>query len=251
MIRHTADTQEFIPCRTGDPNAVDCLNCQIRHLTVCGALEPAELEHMERVVSHKQLARGHQLFEENQPSDHVYNLADGAMRLFKLLPDGRRQIVGFALPGDFLGLASQNKNTYSAEAIAEASVCRFRRDELAAMLRRFPQLEHRLLGIANDALGAAQEQMVLLGRKTPIEKVASFLLTLSKRLQRLGRPTEAIDLPMTRADIADFLGLTVETVSRCFTKLKKAHAIALPTPDRVQLIDAAVLEALATGATTL
>jgi len=251
MIRHTADTQDFSLCRSNGAASGDCQNCSIRQLTMCGALAPAELDHMERIVAHKHMARGHQLFEENQPSDHVYSLSEGAMRLFKLLPDGRRQIIGFALPGDFLGLASHNKNTYSAEAIADAAVCRFRRDDLAAVLRQFPQLEHRLLGMANDALAAAQEQMVLLGRKTPIEKVASFLLTLSKRLQRLGRPAGAINLPMTRADIADFLGLTVETVSRSFTKLKNARAISLPTPDRVQVADAAALESLATGATTL
>jgi CRP/FNR family transcriptional regulator len=247
MIRHTADNHDFPPCRASGSTSNDCLNCSIRQLTFCGGLDPAELEYLERIVTHKHVARGNQLFEENQPADYVYNLVEGATRLVKLLPDGRRQIVGFALPGDFIGLTSRNRNSYTAEAVVDASVCRFKRDELAALLRQFPQLEHRLLGLASDALAAAQDQMLLLGRKAPLEKVASFLLTLSKRLQRLGRPAASVDLPMTRADIADFLGLTIETVSRSFTKLKKAHVIALPTPDRVQILEPDRLAALARG----
>jgi CRP/FNR family transcriptional regulator len=245
MIRHVADTQDPLACRADASH--DCLNCSIRQLTICAALKPNELEQMERIVTHKQIARGHNLFEENQPADHVYNLAEGALRLFKLLPDGRRQIIGFALPGDFIGLASGNRCSYSAEAVVDVSVCRFKRDELNEMLRRFPPLEHRLLALANDELAAAQEQMLLLGRKNPVEKLASFLFSLSKRLERLGDSSGTMTLPMTRADIADFLGLTIETVSRSFTKLKSAHAIALPAPDRVQIADIDRLEALARG----
>lgn len=235
----------------GTEQHADCIHCHIRHLTICGAFEPAELPHVERIVAHRHVTADHQLFEEHEPSEYVYNLASGAMRLCKLLADGRRQITGFALPGDFLGLATRGKYSYTAEAIGDVTVCRFKRAELMALFQRFPQMERRLLGLANDELAAAQDQMLLLGRKTPVEKVASFLFTLSKRLERLGRSGPIFTLPMARADIADFLGLTVETVSRSFTKLRGAHAIALPTPERVEFTNPHVLEALATGEITL
>jgi CRP/FNR family transcriptional regulator len=225
----------------------NCVHCHIRHLTICGAFEPAELPHVERVVTHRHIQAGRQLFEEGTAPDYAYNLVEGAIRLYKLLGDGRRQIIGFALPGDFIGLAIHEKYSYSAEAVTNASICCFKRRDLSELFRSFPQMEHRVLSLTNDELAAAQEQMMLLGRKTPVEKVASFLFTLSKRLERLGTGGEALSLPMTRADIADFLGLTIETVSRSFTKLKNAHAIALPTPDQVQIAAIDRLEAVARG----
>jgi CRP/FNR family transcriptional regulator len=244
-----ADAQYGGAHSVGD--CADCVHCHIRMLSVCGVFASNELEHVQRLVSHRHIERGGQLFEENQPASLAYTLAEGAMRLYKLLPDGRRQVVGFALPGDFLGLAASGKYSYTAEAIAPSQACRFKRSELGDLFGRFPKMERRLLAMANAELNAAQEQMVLLGRKSPVEKVASFLLGLSKRLERLGQTGPIFTLPMARADIADFLGLTVETVSRTFTKLKAAHAICLPTPERVHFINPRLLEALATGEVTL
>lgn len=224
-----------------------CVKCHVRHLTICGAFEVEELKHLEPLVGHRDLEPGQSVFEEDDDSSHAYNLVDGTVRLYKLLPDGRRQITGFAIAGDFLGLSSRGHYAYSAEAISPVTLCRFKRADLQRLFAKFPAMEHRVLAMANDELVAAQDQMLLLGRKTPMEKVASFLLSLSKRLERIGRQGSGLSLAMTRADIADFLGLTVETVSRTFSKLKAAKIIALPAPDQVQLLDRRRLESVAAG----
>lgn len=231
----------------GNQRLDDCVHCHVRRLAVCGALEPAELEPMARLVSHKTLGKGEQLFEENTVADHVYTLTAGAMRLFKLLPDGRRQIIGFALPGDFLGLTASQRYFYSTESIANSTLCRFKQADLAVLFRLFPQMQDRLLRMTSGELAAAQDQMMSLGRKEPVERVASFLANLTRRLRRFGDPGPCITLPMTRADIADYLGLTIETISRSFTKLKTARIIRLPSPERVFIADAARLAALARG----
>jgi len=224
-----------------------CVKCHVRHLTICGAFELDELKHIEPLVGHRDLQPGQALFDEEDPADHAYNLVEGTIRLYKLLPDGRRQITGFAIAGDFLGLSSRGHYAYSAEAVSPVALCRFKRADLQRLFEKFPAMEHRVLAMANDELVAAQDQMLLLGRKTPMEKVASFLLTLSKRLERVGRQGGELALPMTRADIADFLGLTVETVSRTFSKLKASKIIGLPAPDQVQLLDRRRLESVAAG----
>lgn len=226
-----------------------CVNCHIRHLTICGGFEPEELRYLEPLVGHRDLTPGQGLFDEEEKADFAYNLIEGTIRLYKLLPDGRRQITGFAIPGDFLGLASRGHYAYSAEAVSGAALCRFKLTDLQKLFKQFPAMEHRVLAIANDELAAAQDQMLLLGRKTPMEKVTSFLLTLSKRLERVGRPRDQLSLAMTRADIADFLGLTVETVSRTFSKLRAGKIIGLHTPDQVQILDHRRLQAIAAGDT--
>lgn len=237
---------ENAPCHGGQ-RFEDCAHCHVRRLAICGALEPAELEPMARLVTHKRLAKGDQLFEENAAADHVYTLTSGAMRLCKLLPDGRRQIIGFALPGDFLGLTASQRYFYSAESIAETTLCRFKQSDLAVLFRLFPHLQDRLLRMTSGELAAAQDQMLSLGRKEPVERVASFLASLARRMRRFGDPGPTVTLPMTRADIADYLGLTIETISRSFTKLKSARIIVLPSPERVFVADPARLAALARG----
>jgi CRP/FNR family transcriptional regulator len=159
------------------------------------------------------------------------------VRLYKLLPDGRRQIVGFLLPGDLVGLSAGDAYAHSAEAITPVEVCRFSRRRLDGLLDEFPAMHRRLLGIAASELGAAQAQMVLLGRKTARERIASFLLTLERRAAAVGLATEPLHLAMTRTDIGDYLGLTIETVSRTFSQLKAEGAIALPRPGEVRFLD--------------
>jgi CRP/FNR family transcriptional regulator len=224
-----------------------CAQCEIRHLTICSAFESNQVGHIEQLMNRRELSEGQSLFEEEGDAQYAYNLIEGTIRLYKLLPDGRRQITGFALPGDFLGLSSHGHYAYSAEAVSGAVLCRFKGSDLQRLFRNFPAIEHRVLSMANDELIAAQDQMLLLGRKTPMEKVSSFLLTLSARLVRNTRNHDELTLPMTRNDIADFLGLTVETVSRTFSKLRSAGIIALPTPDHVRISDRPRLMAVASG----
>ncbi|CAO3455889.1 Transcriptional regulator, Crp/Fnr family [Azospirillum argentinense] len=185
--------------------------------------------------------REQSIFAEGEAADAVFRVVDGMIRLYKLLPDGRRQIIGFLQAGDMVGLAFADRYLYSAEAITASTVQRIPRCQLDALLDSQPALARRLLSVTTSELVAAQDQMLLLGRKSALEKLASFLLALSRRAGA-GR---AIALPMSRCDIADHLGLTTETVSRGFTKLKTSRLIRILDGGRVELLDAEALAELA------
>jgi CRP/FNR family transcriptional regulator len=219
----------------------------VRHLVLCAAVKDDELPLIEAIVSATSLEPGQTLFGEGEPVCYAYNVAAGTLRLFKLLPDGRRQITGFALAGDFVGLSSGGMHPYGAEAVDRVELCRFPLQGLSGLFARVPEMEHRLLEMRDSELVAAQDRMMLLGRKTPVEKIATFLLEISARQMNWGRAASPVILPMTRGDIADYLGLTVETVSRCFTRLKADGAIALPEPTSVVLLDRERLQRLSTA----
>lgn len=232
--------------RALDPQS-PCGACTVRHLTLCAPLDQGELAEVSKIVSSVEMDPGEGLFDEGEPAGYVYSVTAGAMKLYKLLPDGRRQVTGFLYPGDFLGLAAQDLYAYSAEAVTHAMLCRFPRKRLEELFERFPKMERRLLGMAGHELVAAQEQMLLLGRKTAKEKIASFLLSLSRRAVQRGQPGNPISLPMSRNDIGDFLGLTTETVSRSFTLLKTSGLISLKPGGKVELTDRDALEEVAEG----
>jgi CRP/FNR family transcriptional regulator len=194
------------------------------------------------LVQHK--AAGDLLFAEGDRADAVYEMVSGMVRLYKLLPDGRRQVTGFLTAGQLLGLAPEGTCVFNAEAITDVSVCCYKRAAFERLIDEVPGFARRLLAVTSHELHAAQDQMVLLGRKTASEKVASFLLLMAAS-QRGGET--GIDVPMTRGDIADYLGLTVETVSRTLTRLRQDGLIALPNPTRILFIDRKGLETLATG----
>ena len=166
------------------------------------------------------------------------------MRLYKLLPDGRRQIVGFALPGDFLGVATSARNNFSADAVGPVAVCRFSRTSFMRFVADKPHLLRRINELVIRELGQAQDHMVLLGRRSAEEKVASFLVGWRVRLARLGDATNTLPLPMGRQDIADFLGLTIETVSRTLTRLERDGVIEI-VPGGIRLVDLERVEVLA------
>ena len=234
------------PCRAlGRGTPAICAACEIRDFTFCASLDDQELRSVQAIVRPVRLGALQLLFQEGDPADSVYNLVSGVIKLYKLLPDGRRQITGFVYPGDFLGIATGAGHAYNAEAVGDVSLCRFPRRRLFALFERYPKLEHRLFGIATDELTAAQDQMLLLGRKTAAEKLASFLCRLADRTGDGGDADDPILVPMTRGDIADYLGLTVETVSRTFGRLRKAVLVAVPDPHHVVLSDRDGLEDIA------
>src|SRR4051812_15680455 len=186
-----------------------CGACTVRVLSVCNAIDDADLHRLAEIVTTHDVEPHRSLVNEGDPADHLFNVTTGAVKVYKLLPDGRQQITGFLFAGDFLGLSSNRRYAYSAEAVTPVTYCRFARAKLERLLADFPQMEHRLLGIASNELAAAQDQMLLLGRKTARERVASFIVLLARRAGN--GPSDRVHVPMTRADIADYLGLTVET----------------------------------------
>jgi CRP/FNR family transcriptional regulator len=224
--------------------SVDCAQCRVRALSLCDALEPDELVELDKMATTISVGAKQTLFEQDQPSDWVYNITAGSIRLYKLLPDGRRQVVGFALPGDFLGLSMSEKNAFSADALTPTNACRFSRNDYSNFLDEKPHLLRRLHSMASHELSLAQDQMVILGRRTAEERIAAFLIGLRKRWTRVNGNQVHVPLPMTRQDIGDFLGLTVETVSRLMTRLAREKAIVI-VPDGVRLLDVARLERLA------
>ncbi len=243
----TLPKAEPLPARAANCAVVDCSVCEVRHLVFCAALKDEEIGSLARLASRRRVTANELLFQEGDPADDVFNLVAGTLKLYKLLPDGRRQITGFLFPGDFLGLASRHGYSYAAEAVSDCVLCRFPRLRLEALFRAYPGIESRLFAYANDELAAAQEQMLLLGRKTAIERVASFLNRLAQRGGEPGQGAEGLPLPMSRADIADYLGLTIETVSRTFTRLKEQRLIDLPSPRSLVVTNAAALKELAEG----
>jgi len=224
-----------------------CQACRVRHMTICGSLEDDELAEMAALARAIELAPGDPLFDEGAPATQVFNVTAGTVKVYKLLADGRRQVVGFLFPGDFLGLANDALYAYSAEAVTHAGLCRFPRNRMEVLIGRFPRLQSRLLSVASHELAVAQEQMLVLGRKTAKEKLATFLLSLSRRAADRGQQADPVILSMSRTDIGDYVGLTTETVSRTFTQLRGQGLIALHAGGRVELRQRETLEALAQG----
>ena len=215
-----------------------CQACGIRTLSICGALEPTELADLDSIARRTRLAPKQMVFYEGDEANYLYNVTEGAIKIYKLMADGRRQITGFLFGGDFLGLAISDSYTYSAEAVTEVGLCRFTRKGLEGLLEKYPKLERRLLRTASNELAAAQDQMLLLGRKAAQERVATFLLQLADRASRReDGDGSVVHLPMSRSDIGDYLGLTIETVSRSITRLKKLGAIELPGAHHVRIAD--------------
>ena len=194
-----------------------CVRCEARHQSVCSVVEDAELSQLENIATSVEFTRGQTFIREGEPAKDFFNIKSGTAKLYKLLPDGRQQITGFATTGYFLGLAVSQTFAFSAEAIEPIQACRFSKQKLYQLLEDVPALEHRLLETACNELATAQEQILLLGRKTAKERVASFLLSCLKVSTPCGQSNH-IRLPMTRSEIADYLGLTVETVSRTLTR---------------------------------
>jgi CRP/FNR family transcriptional regulator, anaerobic regulatory protein len=202
---------------------------------------------IERLGATRIYARGRMLFSEGDEAGSVYEIVRGMVRLYKVLPDGRRQIMGFLSDGDLVGLATAGRYLYTAETITATTVRSYARSKFDRMLEEVPGFARRLLTLASDELRAAQEQMLLLGRKSATEKIASFLLALAARQTGDGAAREQVMLPMTRTDIADYLGLTIETVSRVLWRLKRDEVIALPSTSCFEILDEGRLEELAAG----
>jgi CRP/FNR family transcriptional regulator len=224
-----------------------CAACEIRELSVCSALSESELARLRAIISTTHVDTGATVISEGDPAADLFNVVRGTVKLYKLLPDGRRLVTGFLFPGDFLGIALNDTYAYSAEAIEPVQLCRFPRKKLEALLAELPRLERRLLGETAHELAAAQDQMLLLGRKTAKERVASFLVSLSRRAEKRRRPASPLEIPMSRTDMADYLGLTTETVSRTLTQLRQAKLIAAKGRNGIEIVDMRGLTELVDG----
>lgn len=195
------------------------------------------------------LERDEVLFYEGDDARSVYRIVDGMVRTSILLPDGRRHIVDFLQAGDIVGLAAGDAQTYTAEAVTPVTLSRMTRRRLDDAMAARPALGHRLFVSMQAELVAAHERLLLLGRKSVAERLASLLLILHDRqpVTHDAAQPRVVHLPMGRTDIADYLGLTIETVSRTFTKLKGAGLIRLINTYDVEILDPDRLAAMAAG----
>ena len=209
-----------------------CDSCTVRHKAICAVLSRDELSDLNRIARPRVVPAG-QIISGGTDDIVIANIVSGVIKLTKSLADGRQQIVGLQFPPDFLGRTHGQSGTYFAEAATDVELCAFPSDGFKSLLKRYPDLEHRLFENTLDELDAAREWMLLLGRKTAQEKVASLLLMIARRVPEIGcAHTEDMNiahftLPLTRADIADYLGLTLETVSRQMTRMKSLGMIEL------------------------
>lgn len=237
-----ASARHLEPLPAGHP----CQGCEVRDKAVCGVLDCSRLEEFRNLGWTLKLVPGQTLFHEGDPATRVFTLTTGTLKLYKLLADGRRQVTGFLHPGDFLGISIDDEHAFSAEAVEQSQLCWFPRARFDDFVEDDAAMERELYRMAAHELAAAQQQFVLLGRKTASERIATFLLMLDEREARSARQEAGlVRLPMSRSDIADYLGLTKETVSRVISALKRDRIIRLETLDMVQILDRDRLEHLA------
>ena len=200
-----------------------------------GAKTPARSEDLIELIrvlgQTATMKRDETLFCEGDSTDAVYVILSGTVRCCKVLADGRRQIIGFYQAGDLLGLSLGEDHLYSAEGVTTVRLRRMGVTQLDSLLDERPQLRRRLFSIAASELAAAQKQMLLLGRKTARERICTFLLS------RAGSAAGTVELPMSRTDIADYLGLTIETVSRTLSQLRSAGLIRMQGLNSIELAD--------------
>ena len=221
-----------------------CRACEARHQGVCGALNDDQLVTLAKSSSKHRVEAGSELIGDSESIEHFSNILGGAVKLTKTLSDGRQQIVGLQFAPDFLGRPFRSESAVSAVAATDVALCSFPRSTLERMMQQSTGFEHRLLQQTLRELDEARDWMLTLGRKTAGEKVASFLLLIARNIDPEASETQprAFDLPLMRADIADFLGLTIETVSRQLTKLRADNVIHIENNRHVTVADIKRLE---------
>ena len=219
----------------------DCSACPIRHRAVCARCEDDELERLNAIKFYRTYKAGETIVWAGEETDFVASVVAGVATLSQTMEDGRRQMVGLLLASDFIGRPNRNTVAYDVTAISDVTLCSFRRKPFEELLVETPHISQRLLEMTLDELDAAREWMLILGRKTAREKIASFLAIIARRETAadgaVAGSNLAFELPLTREAMADYLGLTLETVSRQMSGLKRDGVIALEGKRRVVVAD--------------
>ncbi len=223
----------------------NCESCVVRNRAICSALDAREIDALNAIGRRRTLKPGESLIWEGEDSVLVANVIEGVLKLSSGTEDGREQIVGVVYPSEFIGRPFGGTTGHGVTALTESKVCVFSRRDFDAFAREHPTLEHKLLERTLGELDRTRRWMLLLGRKSASEKLASFLTEMVERLGPVGCETDfgapgapkSIELPFSRQQIADVLGLTIETVSRQFTRLKHEGVIDLPSRREVTILD--------------
>jgi len=216
---------------SGSFQTVDCGDCPIRHRAVCARCETDELARLEEIKYYRSYEAGQTIVWAGDPMDFVGSVVSGIATLTQTMEDGRRQMVGLLLPSDFVGRPGRAVAGYDVVAVSDLVMCCFRAKPFESMMRQTPHIGQRLLEMTLDELDAAREWMLVLGRKSAREKIASLISIIARRdaalTMRKSQGRVSVDLPLTREAMSEYLGLTLETVSRQISALKKDGVIEL------------------------
>jgi CRP/FNR family transcriptional regulator len=219
----------------------NCDGCPIRHRAVCASCDADELAVLEDIKYYRTFEAGQTIIWGGDRIEFVASIVSGTATIEHLTEDGRKQTVGLLLPSDFIGRPGRDTAVYDVTAITEVTLCCFRRPQFEKLVSDTPHIAQRMLEMALDELDAARDWMFLLGRKTAREKIASFLLLIHRRTVVADAASEKnsdfIELPLTRDAMSDYLGLTLETVSRQMSKLKADGLIRLESKRKVFIPD--------------
>lgn len=218
-----------------------CGDCPIRHRAVCARCESDELERLDQIKYYRNYEAGQTVIWSGDKMDFVGSVVSGIATLTQTMEDGRTQMVGLLLPSDFVGRPGRDSAAYDVVAVTDMVMCCFRKKPFEAMMTETPHIAQRLLEMTLDELDAAREWMLVLGRKTAREKIASLLAIIARRDATLNmagiQGPITFELPLTREAMADYLGLTLETVSRQVSALKKDAVITLEGKRRITIHD--------------
>ena len=222
------------------PHSQDCNSCPIRHRAVCARCESDELARLEQMKYYRSFQAGQTVIWSGDRMDFVASVVSGIATLTQTMEDGRRQMVGLLLPSDFVGRPGRSTAAYDVTATTDLVMCCFRKKPFEELILSTPHISQRLLEMTLDELDAAREWMLLLGRKTAREKIASLLAIIARRdvsLNPRSKVPSVFDLPLTREEMADYLGLTLETVSRQVSALRRDGVISLEGKRHVTVND--------------
>ena len=214
-----------------------CHSCLARQSPLCSVFSDQEISALYDRAQTVSVPAGSYLLHEEDTTKQVYNISSGALALERLASNGARQIMAFLYAGNFIGIASGSSYSVSGRALTDSTACQWRMSGMKALYQEFPKLEYRVHEIASRVVEATMDQLFVLGRKRTIEKIAWFLLFIEAKQSHVEDVSEGFVMPMTRIDIADYLGLVVETVSRGFSQLRAKGLIELSHKWRVNILD--------------
>jgi CRP/FNR family transcriptional regulator len=222
---------------------IQCNECPIRHRSVCARCDADEFALLDSIKFYKSYKAGDPVLWRGEPLEFVASVVSGVATLTKTLEDGRTQMVGLLLPSDFIGRPGRSQIDFDVTATVDLTLCCFDRKRFEALIRDVPHIAQRLMELALDELDAARDWMLLLGRKTAREKIATFIEMLARRSHPGEHdPAKLLMLEMTRDQIANYLGLTLETVSRQFNALKKEGVIDFSGRKTIVVLNYAALQ---------
>ena len=235
----------MLPKNGGTKKHIICERCPARESLLCSSMKGEDILALDEVAQRITVPDGAYLFNEEDPTDYVYNVRSGMAVLERFSTDGRRQIMAFLYGGDYVGLIPDEISSVAARALGPLEACRWHIKDIDKLMVPYPELAHRLRHIGMRVLATIMKQVFILGCRNAQEKLAFFLIHMERRQRRVLGDTGVLKLPMTRIDIADFLGIADETVSRTFTQMRQQKLIELLEPNEVRILDHNRLEKLA------